>query len=71
MLPNAHRLPPYLFKLSVNFNVTFLVPIEFFVPIGLTGLRTNIALGTAMPEASIHKYGNFLEWKGKVRLARK
>jgi len=70
VLPDADDFPSLTAELAVDPSVTSDVVLPFFIPKLPVGLWAGVALGAAVPETSIDKYGNFGFWKNEVRCSR-
>jgi len=71
MLRDPEDAPASLAQLSVHLTIPFAVAGDLCLPEFPVSLRSAIALGTSMPEASIHKDHQALLAKREVGLARK
>ncbi len=69
VLPDADNFPTPAPELARDAAVAGHVGLAFAVPKGAVGFRTGVALGAAVPEASVDKDGDFVTWKGKVGLS--
>jgi hypothetical protein len=69
MLVDSDDLKASRFQVLANPSVACLVGSAFLVPEAFVGLGAGVALGTAVPEATIDKYRHFFADKAEVRLS--
>ena len=69
MLPDADDFPSPAPERAVHAAVAGHVGLAFAVPEGAVGFRAGVALGTAVPEATVDEDGDLLFGKGKVGLS--
>lgn len=69
-LPNPHHLPSHQSEPMAHTAVACLIGLDPFAPKGAIGFGGSITVGTAMPEAPIHKHDDLLYMENKVRTSR-
>lgn len=69
VLPDADRVPARLLESTIGVPVPFGVCQDLFAPERRIVFRPRAVLRTAVPEASVHEYGDLGAWEYNVRLA--
>ena len=69
MFPDAYDAPTVFPESLVDGAVSPMIAGDFFIPEATVCNRALKALRAAMPEAAIHKHGEFVLGKNEIRLA--
>ena len=69
VLPDADDFPSLPAELAIDALIAGHVGLAFAVPEGAVGFGAGVALGAAVPEASVDEDGDFLLGEGKVGLS--
>ncbi len=69
VLPDADDFPPLSTQVAIHASVAGHVGLAFTVPKCAVGFRAGVALGAAVPEASVDEDGDLLLGEREVGLA--
>ena len=70
MLPNPNYFPALVPQLRGDLSISPSVPLNLAIPVLKVGTWSSLALGTAMPEATIHKDDEMPNRKRKIWFTR-